>query len=76
MALRALKRQDSNDPEHPEPCEVLEICPVCRGKMEAVYSRSHQKVCVCRDCHTSISIPTAAWDIARVKKKSRQPFKK
>lgn len=31
--------------------------------MEAVYSRAHQKVCVCSDCRTSITVPSAAWDV-------------
>ena len=35
--------------------------------MEAVYSRAHQKVCVCSDCHTSITVPAAAWDVSRNK---------
>ena len=72
MALHALKRRDADDPENPEPCEVITECPVCGGHMEAVYSRAHQKVCVCGDCHTSISIPVSAWDIARVKGKPRK----
>ena len=37
--------------------------------MEAVYSRPHQKVCVCSDCHTSITVPTTAWDIMRIKER-------
>jgi len=35
--------------------------------MEAVYSRAHQKVCVCNDCHTSITVPSAAWGVSRAK---------
>jgi hypothetical protein len=41
--------------------------------MEAVYSRAHQKVCVCADCHSSITIPQHAWDIAKVKKRAWSP---
>jgi hypothetical protein len=53
------------DPKTPAPCEVLEVCPICGGLMEAVYSRAHQKVCVCIDCHTSITVPDQAWDAMR-----------
>jgi hypothetical protein len=47
----------------PDPCDVIEICPVCGGSMEAVYSRDHQKVCICVDCQTSIAVPASAWRI-------------
>lgn len=73
MVLRAMKRKG---PQNPDPCEMLEICPVCGGKMEAVYTRPHQQVCACADCQTAITVPTVAWDIARVKKKTRVPLKK
>jgi hypothetical protein len=59
MAIRAVKV----DPLTPGPCDVIEICPICGGSMEAVYSRDHQKVCVCVDCHTSIAVPARAWGI-------------
>ena len=55
------------DPKNPGPCEVLESCPICGGSMEAVYSREHQKVCVCSDCHTSITVPASAWELSRNK---------
>ena len=60
MALHAVKR---NDPVEPGPCEVIEVCPICGGAMEAVYSRAHQQVCVCVDCHTSITVPAEAWKL-------------
>lgn len=60
MALRAIK---ANDPLTPGPCDVIEICPICGGTMEAVYTRVHQKVCVCVDCHTSITVPATAWQV-------------
>jgi len=64
MALRAV---NPNDPIETGPCEIIEICPICNGKMDAVYTRVHQKVCVCVDCHTSITVPQSAWDIKREK---------
>ena len=47
------------------PCDVIETCPICGGGMEAVYERAHQKVCICRDCNTSISVPFTAWNMRR-----------
>ena len=57
----------TTDPKTPGPCDVIEVCPICGGSMESVYSRIHQKVCVCSDCHTSITVPAAAWDVSRAK---------
>ena len=37
--------------------------------METVYSRSHQKVCVCVDCHTTITVPAKAWQIRGAKRR-------
>lgn len=66
MSLRAV---NPDEPIETGPCDVIEHCPICSGAMEAVYSRQHQKVCVCVDCHTSITVPVAAWDIRRQKKR-------
>ena len=73
MVLRAVKRIG---PKNPGPCDMLETCPLCGGKMELVYSRPHQQVCACADCQTTITVPVVAWDIARVKKRTRPPHKK
>jgi hypothetical protein len=73
MVLRAINR---NEPQNPDPCDVLDTCPVCGGNMEEVYSRPHQMVCACQDCQTTITVPGVAWDIARVKNKTRVPLKK
>ncbi len=43
-------------------------CPICSGRMEVVYNRFNQQVCVCVECHTSLSIPATAWDIQRIKR--------
>lgn len=64
MALRLIN-QDQDTPDTPGPCEVVEVCPICDGRMEAVYARAHQKVCVCVDCHTSLTVPASAWTLRR-----------
>jgi hypothetical protein len=32
--------------------------------MELVYDRSTTKVCVCADCHLSITVPARSWEVA------------
>lgn len=66
MALHAVERKD---PAQPGPCDVIDTCPICSGSMEAVYSRAHQKVCVCTDCHTSITVPASAWTVKSDKRR-------
>jgi hypothetical protein len=51
-------------PDTLEPCEVVPICPVCGGRMETVYNRPTSKVCVCVVCHSGITIPAEAWELA------------
>lgn len=71
MALRAVNPSDHSDPKRGEPCEVIEVCPICGGKMQTVYSRHQQKVCVCVDCHSGLTVPDTAWTIARVKREAK-----
>ena len=69
MALRALPNPD-HDPEL-ETEQALHRCPVCDGRMELVYDRHHQKVVVCVDCQSGLTIPGSAWEIARIKREAR-----
>jgi hypothetical protein len=39
--------------------------------MELVYDRTAAKVCVCAVCHTGISVPAGAWEIARARHKAK-----
>lgn len=48
----------------PDLCEVIPICPLCDGRMELAYNRPTMKVCVCADCHLSITVPAHSWDMA------------
>lgn len=61
------------EPLEPEPLDAVAVCPVCGGKMELVYDRRHISASVCVDCHTGITIPTDAWDVARVKRNVKWP---
>lgn len=39
--------------------------------MESVYERNHQKVCVCVDCHSGLTVPATAYDVARIKREAK-----
>ena len=63
----------SAEPVELEALDAVTVCPVCGGKMELVYDRRHISASVCVDCHTGITIPTDAWDVARVKRSVKWP---
>ena len=69
MALRSVTKQP--DDASPDPCDLVPACPICGGKMETVYERNHQKVCVCGDCHSGLTVPATAFEIARIKRESK-----
>jgi hypothetical protein len=48
---------------------VIPLCPICGGTMELVYSRPSAQVCVCIECHTSITVPSRAWDVPHAKER-------
>lgn len=36
--------------------------------METVYDRPTTKVCVCVDCHSGLTVPATAWEVAKIKR--------
>ena len=70
MALRSVNPSDDYSRQG-DPCEVIEVCPICDGRMETVYNRHNQKVCVCVDCHSGLTVPDAAWEIAKAKREAK-----
>ena len=64
---------DHSEPLEPEPMDAVAVCPVCGGKMELVYDRRHITASVCIDCHTGITVPTDAWEVARTKRAVKWP---
>jgi hypothetical protein len=38
--------------------------------MEKVYDRFHQQVCVCVDCHSGLTVPKTAYEVARIKREA------
>jgi len=53
------------------PSEQVPPCPVCAGRMETVYDRTTQKVFVCVECHSGLTVPATAWNVARMKRAPR-----
>jgi ssDNA-binding Zn-finger/Zn-ribbon topoisomerase 1 len=51
-----------------DPPREFPPCPICRGEMQLVYQRFSQHVIVCSECHSGLTVPARAWDIAAVKK--------
>jgi hypothetical protein len=49
-----------------EPCDVVPNCPVCFSKLHVAHGHAKLKICVCRACGTSLSIPDDAWVRARI----------
>jgi len=47
--------------EEPEPCDVVPDCPVCGSSLHVAHAHAKLKICVCKACGTSISIPDGAW---------------
>jgi hypothetical protein len=39
--------------------------------METVYDRYNQKVFVCVVCHSGLTVPATAWNVARLKRSQR-----
>ena len=69
MATRAVKIfKDKPQSEIPP---AIPPCSICEGKMIIAYDRYQQKVCVCSDCHTSLTIPGSAWHVASHKREAR-----
>jgi hypothetical protein len=47
------------------------ICPVCGGQIEKVVERVSRSLFTCKECNCDVIVPTAAWEIARLKREQR-----
>jgi len=73
MALHAANPLSENpeDERRQDDVPAITACPICKGQMEVVYSRNGQQVVVCMDCHSGLTVPAQAWNIARVKREAK-----
>ena len=70
MATRAVNFPGDEPPGETQP--KIPRCAVCDGTMVLAYDRYRQKMCVCVDCHTSMTIPGSAWEVAKQKRATRE----
>jgi hypothetical protein len=70
MATRVVNTSPENT--HGDSPRKIPPCSICEGDMVVAYDRYQQKVCVCTDCHTSITIPGAAWAVATLKREAQK----
>jgi ribosomal protein L37AE/L43A len=59
------------DSELPDACDVVPDCPVCGAKLYVAHNHAKLKICVCKTCGTSLSIPDEAFDVARHRRPNR-----
>jgi hypothetical protein len=50
------------------PCEILPVCPVCGGPLLLAATHVKLKICVCRGCGTSLTVPEEAWSEALLRR--------
>ena len=70
MALPANNHRADDERRH-ENVPAVATCPICNGSMEVVYNRNNQQVCVCKDCHAGLTVPSTAWEIVRIKREAK-----
>jgi hypothetical protein len=39
--------------------------------LELVYDRFNQRVSVCKDCHSGLTVPSSAWEVLRLKREKK-----
>ena len=52
------------------------VCPVCGGQVEKVGERRIRSLFACLECETDVIVPTAAWEVARIKREQKWPRKR
>ena len=73
MALQKINATNHpEDERRQEDALAIKACPMCAGEMEVVYNRNGQQVAVCKVCHTGVTVPASAWNIARIKRESKR----
>lgn len=58
-----------------DPCEIVPNCPVCFSALTVAHSHSRLKICVCKVCGTSLTIPDDAFVRARMALGQRKTVK-
>jgi hypothetical protein len=53
-----------------DPCDAVPNCPVCNGPLTVAHHHFKTRICICRLCGTSLSIPDDAFLKARLAAKA------
>ena len=61
---------------HPPSSVFAVICPVCGGHVEKVGERRTRSLFACLECDCDVIVPTAAWEVARIKREQKWPRKR
>jgi len=59
-----------------DPLVFALLCPVCGGEVEKVGEQQTRKIYACKECLSDVSVPSTAWEIARVKRLQKWPPKR
>jgi len=59
------------DRENPDGGAEIPGCPICGSHLAVPFELAKLKICVCRECGTSLSIPDEAWDRVKMLKRER-----
>lgn len=63
-----------NSPTDPPVFALL--CPVCGGEVQKVGEQETRSLYACKECLCDVSVPSAAWNIARVRRQQKWPPKR
>ena len=59
------------DRGNPEECEDIPHCPICGSNLIVAHYFAKMKICSCKSCGTTLSIPDEAWDRVRLMNQKR-----
>lgn len=59
-----------------DPLVFALLCPVCGGEVEKVGEQQARNLYACKECLSDVSVPSTAWEIARVKRLQKWPPKR
>ena len=52
------------------------LCPVCGGQVQKKGELSSRSLFACIECDCDVSVPEAAWDVARIKGEQKWQIKR
>ena len=59
----------------PAPTFAL-LCPVCGGQVVQTSEGGDRRLFACKECACDLSVPAAAWEVARIKREQKWQIKR